>query len=128
MLALGTIRTVDRETREDHDTALGLVYTVHDGKVTALEAYSSYADAVAAVRSQLERDYARLRSGRGLVAHPVFKTGRPWQPHGWMVRFHRRSVAGSAAPQGYTGRGSARFRCPRQQGSPQPRQRFLLTP
>jgi ketosteroid isomerase-like protein len=51
VLALGTIRTVDRKTREDHDMALGLVYTVHDGKVTALEAYSSYADAVAAVRS-----------------------------------------------------------------------------
>jgi integrase len=27
------------------------------------------------------------------VAHPVFKTGRPEQPSGWMVRFHRRSVA-----------------------------------
>src|SRR3954449_12274999 len=25
---------------------------------------------------------------------PVFKTGRAWQPHAWMVRFHRRSVAG----------------------------------
>src|SRR3954447_3459774 len=37
--------------------------------------------------------YAAARSGTGLVAHPVFKTGRPWQPHGWMVRFHRRSVA-----------------------------------
>src|SRR3954454_6135430 len=33
------------------------------------------------------------RSGRGLVAHPVFKTGRAWQPHAWKVRFLRRSVA-----------------------------------
>ncbi|MEA2379542.1 MAG: hypothetical protein QOD13_3449, partial [Thermoleophilaceae bacterium] len=32
-------------------------------------------------------------SGRGLVAHPVFKTGRPWQPHGWKVRFLRCSVS-----------------------------------
>src|SRR3954470_1716752 len=32
-------------------------------------------------------------SGRGLVAHPVFKTGRPVQPTGWKVRFLRRSVA-----------------------------------
>ncbi len=52
VLALGTIRTVDRKTREDHDTALGLVYTIHDGKVAALEAYSSYADARAAVSAR----------------------------------------------------------------------------
>src|SRR5215210_6401721 len=25
---------------------------------------------------------------------PVFKTGRAWQPHAWMVRSHRRSVEG----------------------------------
>ena len=49
VLALGGIRTVDRETREDHDTALGLVYTVRDGKVVAVEAYASYADATAAL-------------------------------------------------------------------------------
>jgi ketosteroid isomerase-like protein len=51
VLALGGIRTVDRETREDHETALGLVYTVRDGQVAAVEAYSSYADATAAVRA-----------------------------------------------------------------------------
>src|SRR3954453_20774380 len=37
--------------------------------------------------------YVAARSGRGLVAHPVFKTGRAWQPHAWKVRFLRRSVA-----------------------------------
>jgi ketosteroid isomerase-like protein len=52
VLALGGIRTVDRETREDHDTALGLVYTVRDGRVMAVEAYASYADATAAVRDR----------------------------------------------------------------------------
>ena len=52
VLALGAIRTVDRETREDHDTALGLVYTIRDGKVAAVAAYSSYADATAAVRAR----------------------------------------------------------------------------
>ena len=26
------------------------------------------------------------------MAHPVFKTGRAWQPHAWKVRFLRRSV------------------------------------
>ena len=38
------------KTREDHTTQLGLVYTVRDGKVAAVEAYSSYADATAAAR------------------------------------------------------------------------------
>ena len=52
VLALGAIRTVDRETREDRDTALGLVYTIRDGKIAAVEAYSSYADATAAVRAR----------------------------------------------------------------------------
>jgi ketosteroid isomerase-like protein len=49
VLALGGIRTVARETREDHDTALGLVYTVREGKVMAVQAYASYADATAAL-------------------------------------------------------------------------------
>jgi hypothetical protein len=52
VLALGGIRTVDRETREDHETALGLLYTVRDGKVAAVEAFSSYADAIAALGAQ----------------------------------------------------------------------------
>ena len=30
----------------------------------------------------------------GLVAHPVFKTGRAEQPSAWKVRFLRRSVEG----------------------------------
>ena len=50
VLALAGIRTVNRETREDHTTQLGLVYTVRDGKVAAVEAYSSYADATAAAQ------------------------------------------------------------------------------
>src|SRR5919198_5857139 len=31
----------------------------------------------------------------GLVAHPVFKTGRAEQPSAWKVRFLRRSVMGT---------------------------------
>jgi hypothetical protein len=38
------------------------------------------------------RAYRAQRSGRGLVAHPVFKTGRAGQPPAWKVRFLRRSV------------------------------------
>jgi ketosteroid isomerase-like protein len=49
VLALGGIRTVDRTTREDHDTALGLLYTVRDGRVAKVEAFSSNADAIAAM-------------------------------------------------------------------------------
>jgi hypothetical protein len=52
VLALGGIRTVDRETREDHETALALMYTVQDGKVAAVEAFSSFVDARAALRAQ----------------------------------------------------------------------------
>jgi len=38
------------------------------------------------------RAYRALRSGRGLVARPVFKTGRASQPGAWKVRFLRRFV------------------------------------
>ncbi len=51
VLALGGIRTVERETREDHETALALMYTIHDGRVAAVEAFSSYADARVALRA-----------------------------------------------------------------------------
>jgi ketosteroid isomerase-like protein len=51
VLALGGIRTVDRKTREDHETALALMYTVPDGKVAAVEAFSSFADARVALRA-----------------------------------------------------------------------------
>jgi ketosteroid isomerase-like protein len=51
VLALGGIRTVDRKTREDHETALALMYTVQDGKVAAVEAFSSFADARVALRA-----------------------------------------------------------------------------
>ena len=50
VLALCGIRTVNRQTREDHTTELGLVYTVRDDKIAAVEAYSSYADATAAAQ------------------------------------------------------------------------------
>ena len=33
-----------------------------------------------------------LSKGHRGVNQPVFKTGRPWQPQGWKVRFLRRSV------------------------------------
>ena len=52
VLALGGIRTVDRETREDHETALALIYTIRDEKVAAVEAFSSFVDARAALRAQ----------------------------------------------------------------------------
>ena len=52
VLALGGIRTVDRETREDHETALALIYTIRDEKVAAVEAFSSFVDARAALRTQ----------------------------------------------------------------------------
>jgi len=38
--------------------------------------------------------YDHGRRGTGLVAHPVFKTGRAGQPPAWKVRFLRRVVAG----------------------------------
>lgn len=37
--------------------------------------------------------YPPRRGGRGLVARPVFKTGRASQPGAWKVRFLRRFVA-----------------------------------
>ena len=40
------------------------------------------------------RPYPQRRRGTGLVAHPVFKTGRAGQPPAWKVRFLRRVVAG----------------------------------
>ena len=52
VLALGGIRTVDKETREDHETALALIYTIRDGRVAAVEAFSSFVDARAALRTQ----------------------------------------------------------------------------
>ena len=36
----------------------------------------------------------------GLVAHPVFKTGRAEQPSAWKVRFLRRSAGGKWAVMG----------------------------
>ena len=42
-------------------------------------------------------DCAGPLAKRDCTAHqPVFKTGRPWQPQGWKVRFLRRSVASFA--------------------------------
>src|SRR5581483_10975772 len=39
------------------------------------------------------KPYDHPRRGTGLVAHPVFKTGRAGQPPAWKVRFLRRVVA-----------------------------------
>src|SRR5579864_7443186 len=41
------------------------------------------------------KPYDHPRRGTGLVAHPVFKTGRAGQPPAWKVRFLRRVVAGN---------------------------------
>ena len=43
----------------------------------------------------------------GLVAHPVFKTGRAEQPSAWKVRFLRRSVAVASAAWRWRVRGAA---------------------
>ena len=50
VLALGGIRSVERETHDDRETAVGWVFEVRESKVSAVRAYSSYADATAAVR------------------------------------------------------------------------------
>ena len=50
VLVLGGIRTVDRETRDDRETAVGWVFKVRDDKVLAVRAFSSHADALAAAR------------------------------------------------------------------------------
>ena len=50
VLALGGIRTVERETREDRETPVGWVFEVRGGKIAAARAYSSHKDAMAAVR------------------------------------------------------------------------------
>ncbi len=41
-----------------------------------------------------ERPYHPTWRGTGLVAHPVFKTGRAGQPPAWKVRFLRRVATG----------------------------------
>jgi hypothetical protein len=51
--------------------------------------------------------YDRRRRGTGLVAHPVFKTGRAGQPLAWKVRFLRRVVAASVRYSGSVEDGSA---------------------
>ena len=102
VLALGGIRTVDRETREDHETALALMYTVRDGKVAAVEAFSSFVDArrgapqAAVARTQIA---SRLAGGAAGVWWPI-RSSKPaggGNPTRWMVRFHRRSVERNSA-------------------------------
>ena len=51
VLVLGGIRTVERETRDDRETAVGWIFKVRDDKVEAVRAFSSYADAIAAARA-----------------------------------------------------------------------------
>jgi hypothetical protein len=49
------------------------------------------------------RRTARPCRGRSRGAHEAFKAGRAWQPHAWMVRFHRRSVGvrGQCGPRAF---------------------------
>ena len=51
VLVLGGIRTVDKETRDDRETAVGWIFKVRDDKVVAVRAFSSYEDARAAMRT-----------------------------------------------------------------------------
>ena len=50
VLVLGGIRTVDRETRDDRETAVGWVFKVRDARSWRCARFSSYADALAAAR------------------------------------------------------------------------------
>ncbi len=52
VLALGGIRTVEKPTHDDRETAVGWVFEIRDGKVAAARAYRSYAEAAAAVRTR----------------------------------------------------------------------------
>ena len=55
-----------------------------------------------AARTGSSRPYDHRRRGTGLVAHPVFKTGRAGQPPAWKVRFLRRVVLRVATRRGDT--------------------------
>jgi ketosteroid isomerase-like protein len=50
VLALGGIRTVDKETRDDRERPVGWVFEIRDGRVKSAQAFPSHADALAAVR------------------------------------------------------------------------------
>ena len=81
MLALGGIRTVEKATRDDRETAVGWVFEIRDGKVAAVRAYSV------------------VRGGDGGVAQPSLT------PAGW--RGDARLVAerqGSGGPSGLQNR------------------------
>jgi ketosteroid isomerase-like protein len=52
VLALGGIRTVDKQTRDDSERQVGWVFEISDGKVKSAQAFPNYADALAAVRKR----------------------------------------------------------------------------
>ena len=52
VVALGGIRTVEKTTRDDRERPVGCVFEIRDGKVAAVRAYPSYAEAMAASRSR----------------------------------------------------------------------------
>jgi ketosteroid isomerase-like protein len=52
VLALGGIRTVDKETRDDRERPVGWVFEIRDGKVKSARAFPNHADAMAAVRKR----------------------------------------------------------------------------
>ena len=51
VVALGGIRTVDKGTRDDREQAVGWVFEIRDGRIDAVRAYASHAEAMDAVRN-----------------------------------------------------------------------------
>ena len=52
VLALGGIRTVDKETRDDREQPVGWIFEIRDGKVKSAQAFPSHGEALAAVRKR----------------------------------------------------------------------------
>ena len=52
VLALGGIRTVDKETRDDRERSVGWIFEIRDGKVKSAQAFPSHGEALAAVRKR----------------------------------------------------------------------------
>jgi ketosteroid isomerase-like protein len=52
VVALGGLRTVDRDSHEDAERTVGWVFEVRDRKVCAVRGYPAYTDAIAAARKR----------------------------------------------------------------------------
>jgi ketosteroid isomerase-like protein len=52
VVALGGLRTVDRDNHEDAERSVGWVFDVRDSKVCGVHSYSAYTDAIAAARKR----------------------------------------------------------------------------